>query len=104
MPLHRIITNVVIQLPNILLPQQLGVPVLLSEHSVIMDKDGKQTSSASFAAIPVDVEIMTDELLSLMNVELGKLGLYVARLGTTSPVEAPALPVELPSAPAEGAE
>lgn len=84
MPLERIITNVVIQLPNKLLPQQLGVPVLFSEHNVIFDKDGKQASSAGFAAIPVDVENMTDELLSALNIELGKLGLYIARLGTVA--------------------
>lgn len=81
---QTVIANVVIQLENSLQPPQFGAALVLSQFTMLVGADGKPTTTPAFSPIPVDADDMTDDLVAAMNEQLGRVGLFIGRLGTAS--------------------
>jgi len=92
MPRITEIANVAIQLPSKIQPQQFGAVLLFSQFTVLVDAEGKATTTPAFSPIPADGDDVSEELLQAINQQLQKIGLFMGRVGSsaTIPVQATA--------------
>lgn len=92
MPRITEIANIAIQLPSKIQPQQFGAVLLLSQFTVLVDAEGKPTTTPAFSPIPADGDDVSEELLHAINQQLQKIGLFMGRAGSSTaiPSQAPA--------------
>lgn len=100
MPRITEIANVAIQLPSQIQPQQFGAVLLLSQFTVLVDVEGKATTTPAFSPIPADGDDVSEELLQAINQQLQKIGLFMGRTGASA--ANPAQPTVEGQSPAAG--
>lgn len=74
-----IVTQLVVQIDNEVQPPQYGAPVLMGTVTLVTTPGGQQAYQPAYRVEPAVPEDVSDDLLAVLNVKLGALGLEVTR-------------------------